>query len=190
MTAGGGKLAFALKAPSWSFGRCGTDRRSRLFFCENKVGDKFEFYRFANSYRMAVRFTGILSLEPGLLRKGRNGNPRGIAQLENPVAKILRRQFPQNPFKFQKNGGSVGLFEGNDDDAVVLGKQLGNRVKEIAVRCQQNGPLLLRQFKDGMIARSLLGQFEHPPRRVASLLQEICSRFGEIFVEEKIHAAA
>jgi hypothetical protein len=57
-------------------------------------------------------------------------------------------------------------------------------------RCQQDGLLLLCQLKDGMIVGPLLCQFEHPARRVASLLQEIRGRFREIFVEEKIHAAA
>lgn len=89
----------------------------------------------------------VLSLEAGLLRKGWNGNPRGIAQLENPVAKTLGRQVFQNPFQFQKDGGPVGLFEGNDDDTVVFGKQPGDRVKEIAVRCQQDGLLLLANSK-------------------------------------------
>ena len=133
---------------------------------------------------------GILGLEQSDLREGRDGNPRVIAQLENPVAKILWRQHFQNPFEFQKNGGPVGLFEGNDDDAVVFGKKPGNRVEEIAVCCQQDRLLLLRPLKDGTVVRSLLGQFKHPACSVAFIFQEIHDRFREIFVEEKIHAAA
>lgn len=72
----------------------------------------------------------------------------------------------------------------------LLAAKPTDSVKEIAVRCQQDVPLLLCQLKDGMIVGPLLRQFEHPARRVASLLQEIRSRFREIFVEEKIYAAA
>jgi hypothetical protein len=56
-----------------------------------------------------------------------------VAHLENPVGKTLRRKFFQNPLKFQKNRGPIGLLEGNDDNAVVLGKQPWDGVEEIAV---------------------------------------------------------
>lgn len=63
-------------------------------------------------------------------------------------------------------------------------------MEEVAVCCQQDRLLLLRPLKDGMVVCSLLCQFDHFERKVARLFQKIGGRFREIFVEEKIHAAA
>jgi hypothetical protein len=63
-------------------------------------------------------------------------------------------------------------------------------VEEVAVCRQQDCLLLLRQRKDGTISRSLFRQFEQLERTMACFLKKIRRRFREVFVEEKIHAAA
>lgn len=65
--------------------------------------------------------------KPGCENSGAAGFPKSI-----PVSKEWRTGW---------------VFEGNDDDTVVFGKQPGDRVKEIAVRCQQDGLLLLANSK-------------------------------------------
>jgi hypothetical protein len=70
-----------------------------------------------------------------------------VAQLENPVAKILRRQLFQNPFEFHQNAGPVWLSERDHDDAVVLGKQPRDGVEEVAICRQQDCLLLLPNAK-------------------------------------------
>ena len=116
--------------------------------------------------------------------------PSLIPQLDGAAGEIGRAETLQDPRPFLEDGGAIRLTQCDDDHALMVGVEVGDRMKKVPVGGQEDRPSLLGFGDNVGIRRSLAVRAPEIEHDVAQTLEHACGRLGEVLVEEELHATA